>query len=191
LSVSSGAANYSFPVKVIGPSGVIATSPRPIDLSVSTNLNFTPALEGQIGASFMVDLHYLPDFVSFAGVDVTEGEAAPSGVWGYFASHPDAVTSHDASHGAGATVPILNGNSGGHDNVGYSVGSLAQPLSAGGWHWDIPVYWSVPGSSATNRFMTNVQTFELSPNGDFTVGKFGCSAIRGTNGVQQISGGGN
>jgi len=191
LSVSLGAANYSFPVKVIGPSGFIATSPRPIDLSVSTNLNFTPALEGQIGASFMVDLHYLPDFVSFAGVDVTEGEAAPSGVWGYFASHPDAVTSHDASHGAGATVPILNGNSGGHDNVGYSVGSLAQPLSAGGWHWDIPVYWSVPGSSATNRFMTNVQTFELSPNGDFTVGKFGCSAIRGTNGVQQISGGGN
>ena len=191
LSVSSGAANYSFPVKVIGPSGVIATNPRPIDLSVSTNLNFTPATEGQIGASFMVDLHYLPDFVSFAGVDVTEGEAAPSGVWGYFASHPDAVTSHDASHGAGATVPILDGNSGGHDNVGYSIGSLAQPLSAGGWHWDIPVYWSVHGSSATNRFMTNVQTFELSPNGDFTVGKFGCSAIRGTNGVQQISGGGN
>ena len=32
----------------------------------------------------MVDLHYLPDYVSFAGVDVTEGEAAASGVWGGF-----------------------------------------------------------------------------------------------------------
>ena len=39
--------------------------------------------------------------------------------------------------------------------------------------------------------MTSVQTFALSPDGDFTVGKFGCSAIRGTNGVQQVTGGGN
>ena len=38
--------------------------------------------------------------------------------------------------------------------------------------------------------MTSVQTFALSPNGDFTVGKFGYTATRGTNGVQQVTGGG-
>ena len=53
------------------------------------------------------------------------------------------------------------------------------------WHY------AVPGHSATNLFMTSVQTFALSPNGDFTVGKFGYTATRGTNGVQQVTGGGN
>ena len=120
-----------------------------------------------------------------------QGAAEASGLWGYFASHPGVVNSHNASNGAGRTVSIASGNYGGIDHVGYAVDSLAGPLTAGGWQWEIPVYWSVPGHPATNLFMTSVQTFALAPNGDFTVGKFGYSATRGTNDVQQITGNGN
>lgn len=49
------------------------------------------------------------------------------------------------------------------------------------------IYEWVDGSSQTNQFTTNVQTFRLFANGDAEVLKFGWTAHRGTNGVQTVA----
>ena len=183
--------SYSFPISVIGPSACVGTNAEAMAdadwLEVSTNI----LAVGEIGAGLRIDLKLLPDYVSFFGLKTMEGYADVSDLQGYFQNAVMTNTSHNAANGAWRVNTVLEGNIAGIDRAGgaYRVGDLPQPWGNGSYSFAIPFYWWVDGSSQTNQFATNVQTFRLFANGDAEVSKFGWTAHRGTNGVQTVTGG--
>ena len=181
--------SYSFPISVIGPSACVGTNAEAMAdadwLEVSTNI----LAVGEIGAGLRIDLKLLPDHVSFFGLKTMEGYADVSDLQGYFQNAVMTNTSHNAANGAWRVNTVLEGNIAGIDRAGgaYRVGDLPQPWGNGSYSFAIPFYWWVDGSSQTNQFATNVQTFRLFASGDAEVSKFGWTAHRGTNGVQTVT----
>ena len=181
--------SYSFPISVIGPSACVGTNAVAMTdadwLEVTTNA----LAVGEVGAGLRIDLKLLPDYVSFFGLKTMEGFAPASDMQGYFTHVNMSAVNHDAQNGAGRVNVVQEGNVAGVDRAGtaYRVGELPQPWSGGSYAFNIPYYWWVDGSSQTNQFTTNVQTFRLFANGDAEVSKFGWTAHRGTNGVQTVA----
>lgn len=179
------------PISVVAPAGCVGTNAVPMAdadwLEVSTNI----LAVGEIGAGLRIDLKLLPDYVSFEGLRTMEGYADASDLQGYFQNVVMTNTSHDVANGAWRVNIVQEGNNAGIDRAGgaYRVGDLPQPWVNGSYSFAIPFYWWVDGSSQTNQFATNVQTFRLFANGDAEVSKFGWTAHRGTNGVQTVTGG--
>ena len=181
--------SYSFPISVIGPSACVGTNAVAMTdadwLEVTTNA----LAVGEVGAGLRIDLKLMPDYVSFFGLKTMEGFAPASDMQGYFTQVGMSSVNHDAQNGAGRVNVVQEGNVAGVDRAGtaYRVDELPQPWSGGSYAFNIPYYWWVDGSSQTNQFTTNVQTFRLFANGDAEVSKFGWTAHRGTNGVQTVA----
>lgn len=182
---------HVFPISVVAPAECVGTNAVPMAdadwLEVSTNI----LAVGEIGAGLRIDLKLLPDYVSFEGLRTMEGYADVSDLQGYFQNVVMTNTSHGSANGAWRVNTVLEGNNAGIDRAGgaYRAEELPQPWGNGSYSFAIPFYWWVDGSSQTNQFATNVQTFRLFANGDAEVSKFGWTAHRGTNGVQTVTGG--
>ena len=186
--VIDGEAIY-VPLSVIGPSACVgATAVAMTDADwheVTTNA----LAVGEVGAGLRIDVKLMPDYVSFEGLRTMEGFAPASDMQGYFTHVNMSAVNHDAQNGAGRVNVVQEGNVAGVDRAGtaYRVDELPQPWSGGSYAFNIPYYWWVDGSSQTNQFTTNVQTFRLFADGDAEVSKFGWTAHRGTNGVQTVA----
>ena len=180
---------HVFPISVVAPAECVGTNAVAMTdadwLEVTTNA----LAVGEVGAGLRIDLKLLPDYVSFFGLKTMEGFAPASDMQGYFTHVDMSAVNHDAQNGAGRVNVVQEGNLAGVDRAGtaYRVYELPQPWSGGSYAFNIPYYWWVDGSSQTNQFTTNVQTFRLFADGDAEVSKFGWTAHRGTNGVQTVA----
>jgi hypothetical protein len=143
---------------------------------------------GEIGAGLYVELKLIPDYVSFQGLKVMEGECAAQNIQGYYSSFDMSQVRHNTSNGAWRQTTVGDGNLAGFDRAGNAktISELPPPWDIGGYEWHIPFYWSADNFTTTNRFTTNIQKFRLYPDGDFSVCKFGWTAHRSTNGVQNV-----
>ena len=119
-----------------------------------------------------------------------EGECSASKVRGYFSAFDMSNVRHNVSNGALKQVAVQERNFIGIDRAGSarSTDELPGTWSHGSYEWQIPFYWSADDFVTTNRFVTNVQEFELlSANGDFVVRKFGWKAQRSMDGKQSVA----
>lgn len=175
---------------VIAPTGCIATSARPMTNDDWLELDYsTPLMPGEIGAGLYAELKLVPDYVSFKNVKTVEGECAAQNMQGYYITFDMSQVRHDNANGAWRQVTIDEENGCGFDRAGNAktTAELPPPWTAGSYEWHIPFYWSADDFATTNRFSTNIQRFQLYPNGDFSVSKFGWTAHRSTNGVHQVT----
>lgn len=182
---------FSLPVtySVIPPSGCIGIKARVMSDDDWIEAGYSNALSiGEIGAGLYVELKLIPDYVSFQGLKVMEGECAAQNIQGYYSSFDMSQVRHNTSNGAWRQTTVEDGNLAGFDRAGNAktISELPPPWDIGGYEWHIPFYWSADNFTTTNRFTTNIQKFRLYPDGDFSVCKFGWTAHRSTNGVQNV-----
>ena len=182
---------FSLPVtySVIPPSGCIGINARAMTEDDWIEAGYSNALSiGEIGAGLYVELKLIPDYVSFQGLKVMEGECAAQNIQGYYSSFDMSQVRHNTSNGAWRQTTVEDGNLAGFDRAGNAktVSELPPPWNLGGYEWHIPFYWSAGDFTTINRFTTNIQKFRIYPAGDFSVSKFGWTAHRSTNGVQNV-----
>ena len=134
----------------------------------------------------IVDLRLMPDYVSLENVFLQEGFCMPTNVSGLFAPYACELKPHDVGAGACREVEVGEENYAGDDFAGTVISIAGREGASGGFEYQIPVKWYVKQDAVpvvTNDFGFSPEVFALSPTGDFSVGKFGCVAVRGTNGV--------
>ena len=136
-----------------------------------------------------LELKLLPEYVSFEGLKVMEGECSAQDIEGYFELYDMSNVRHNVSNGALKQIVVQGDNFVGIDRAGLARSSdeLPEPWAYGSYEWNIPFYWSADGFATTNRFATNVQKFQLYSNGDFVVRKFGWKARRSMDGNQTVT----
>lgn len=180
---------HVFPISVVAPAECVGTNAVAMTDADWHDVTTNVLAVGEVGAGLRIDVKLMPDYVSFEGLRTMEGFAPASDMQGYFTNVNMSVVNHDAQNGAGRVNVVQEGNVAGVDRAGtaYRVDELPQPWSGGSYAFNIPYYWWVDGSSQTNQFTTNVQTFRLFADGDAEVSKFGWTAHRGTNGVQTVA----
>ena len=180
-----------FSYSVIAPQACIATNAWPMADSDWAKVGVTKPLSvGEVGAGMCLELKLLPEYVSFEGLKVMEGECSASKVRGYFSAFDMSNVRHNASNGALRQIVVQESNFVGIDRAGSARSSEELPgtWSYGSYEWQIPFYWSADDFVTTNRFATNIQEFELlSSNGDFVVRKFGWKARRSMDGNQTVT----
>ena len=149
-----------------------------------------PLSVGEVGAGMCLELKLLPEYVSFEGLKVMEGECSATSIEGYYENLDMSNIRHNIVNGALRQIAVQEGNFVGVDRAGSAsyVDELPKPWSHGRYQWNIPFYWSADDFVKTNRFATNVQEFELlSSNGDFVVRKFGWKVQRSMDGNQTVT----
>ena len=110
----------------------------------------------------------------------------PTNVTGFFAPYASALKPHDVGAGAWREVEVGELNCAGDDFASAVISVANLERSAGGFEYRIPVKWYVKRDSipvTVNDFAFSPEIFTLAPNGNFSVSKFGCTAVRDTNGV--------
>ena len=179
-----------FSYSVIAPQACIATNAWPMADSDWVNVGVTKPLSvGEVGAGMCLDLKLLPEYVSFEGLKVMEGECSAQDIEGYFELYDMSNVRHNVSNGALKQIVVQGDNFVGIDRAGSARSSdeLPEPWAYGSYEWNIPFYWSADDFATTNRFATNVQKFQLYSNGDFVVRKFGWKARRSMDGNQTVT----
>jgi len=154
---------------------------------------------GTPGAAMFNYVWIGPTDVSFYRVEVSEVGCDATGVTGYFAdtnlfsTNPAAYWHHylDGASGDWNWGEVSCRNKWGGDGIeaGDMAGlqsTVARPLlppwTSGGFEWDIPVKWRMPGGP-TNPMTRWVQKFTIDSNGTVTIQKFGKQVTRTTNDV--------
>ena len=114
----------------------------------------------------------------------------PTNVTGFFAPYASELKPHDVGAGAWREVEVGELNCAGDDFASTVISITNIEWAAGGFEYRIPVKWYVKQDAVpvvTNDFVFSPETFSLSSNGEFSVSKFGCTAVRGTNGVTTVT----
>jgi hypothetical protein len=133
----------------------------------------------------------LPDYVSFKNVFLQEGECEASNVDGFFMENSVVLLPHGLAQGAFQEVGVsAELNYAGRDFACASFGKILVPLVEGSFEYLITNYWYVKhGDLSGERHSFNVtpQKFMIYPNGDFSVSKFACTVVRGTNNLSTVN----
>ena len=164
--ISVGGATYALAVQVLEPTGIEARNPRRLSYSVPVN---SPG-----GAGFEMDLHIMPDTVSFQALEFWERPNLASTIIGYFTNTAfQAVWYHDAVMGAGVWRRISSANFWFKDTAQMGD-ELITPVYLGSLVWHIPIDWRKWGDPTliNQDFKTVDQTFEMSVSGRLTVSKY-------------------
>jgi hypothetical protein len=179
-NIRVGSATYTPFVQVVEPTGIEVRNPRMLSYSVPIN---SPG-----GAGFQMDLHILPDTVSFQALDFWERASdtpESSTIEGYFTNVAfSAVWYHNTNMLAGVWCGI------GDDNFWFNDAprmgdELITPVCPGRLIWHIPIDWRKHGDSTLihQDFMHVDQTFEMSATGRLTVYKYQYWAAREISGA--------
>ena len=184
-----GSTTLSF--ETIAPTELVA-----IDCRVGTATDWmergaVPPESGNIFVGMTTALKILPDHVSFEHLYTEEGICAATGIWGFFRPYWQLIPPHNGRAGALDVIKVKSGNLVGDDLAGYVFSTVdGFELSSGGFMYDIPNYWYVMRKNAIvgekKQFCKTPCYFVLTDNGDFSVHRFGCSVVRGTNGVSNV-----
>lgn len=185
VMVSINGFEFAIPVAFIAPIACIATSARAMNDDDWRATGFAPLQTNEIGAGLCTELMLQPNFVSFTGLHIQEGECPATNIWGYYEPFAGTIGGHGPSEGAYFDHIVGTGNTVGIDRAGYALASAVYPLADGGYEFQIPMYWSIEGA-ATNQFTINRQIYRLFPDGSFKVSKFGYSAHRTRDGITSI-----
>ena len=188
VQIQASCSGITFPlaISVVEPTHLMATSCR----SASNNdwLDRAGSLPSpnDLSVGMVVDLRLMPDYVSFENVFLQEGFCMPTNVTGFFAPYVGELKPHDVGAGAWREVEVGEENYAGEDFASTVISITNPEWAKGGFEYQIPVKWYVKQGAipaVTNDFSFSPEVFALSPNGDFSVNKFGCTAVRSTNGV--------
>ena len=149
-------------------------------------------MPGEVAVGMVTHRQLMPDHVSFEHLYVEEGECPVSGVNGFFEPMSQSLPPHDASAGAWKTSEVGSGNFIDDDFAGIGFkAALGTSYSHGSFQYNVPNYWYVmKGSSIIGKkepFGIKPGVFELYQNGDFTITRFDCAVLRGTNGVARVT----
>ena len=175
--ISADNAMYAPEIQVLEPTGIEARNPHRLSYSVPEN---SPG-----GAGFYMDLHIMPDTVSFQALAFWERPAYDSTIEGYFTNQAfQAVWYHDESMGAGDWSGIGDANFWFTD-AAQMGDELITPVCPGRLVWHIPIDWRSRDNPSLIRqgFKSVDQTFEMSASGRLTVSKYQHWAAREMNGV--------
>lgn len=193
-AVQARGAHFSFPMRTIGPKGFNALTPVAATDSHWQSRDLQGPVEGQVGVGLYVTLRLLPDYVNFSHVYTYEGECGAVNGWGRFAGLEGGLFWHDQDHGSRRECETgAFDNEAGDDLAGATFSDISQPWTDGGFEYHIPQYWQArleEGGEITGEgevFAIGVVTnrYVFYSSGDLQVDKFGCSAIRSTNGVSR------
>ena len=171
---------YEPNILVLMPTGVEARNPRMLSFSVPVN---SPG-----GAGFQMDLHILPDTVSFQALEFWEratDAAESSTIEGYFTNVAfSAVWHHTTNMSAGVWHKIGDDNFWFTDNAQMGD-ELITPVCSGSLVWHIPIDWRSSNNQAIQHtdFKTVDQRFEMSDTGRLTVSKYGYWSAREMSGA--------
>ena len=175
LRIQSGDVSYTPHSKVIEPRTVVASNAERCPFSVAKNY---PG-----GAGFTMDLHILPQTVSFIGLDVMEEVSLDSAIDGYFSdSRLAKYWYHTSDRGGGDWHHVSGGNFWFRDQA--SMGdTLVLPCSEGVLVWKIPIAWKEhDGEDSTSKRLGLVrQRFSMTPAGVLKVSKYQYWVERGIN----------
>ena len=179
-NIRVGDATCTPAVQVVEPTGVEARNPCMLLYSVPVN---SPG-----GAGFQMDLHILPDTVSFQALDFWERASEAPGsstIEGYFTNVEfSAVWYHNTNMLAGVWHKISDGNFWFTDAA--TMGDeLIIPVCSGRLVWHIPIDWRSHNNPTIlhSDFKVVDQCFEMSDTGRLTVSKYGYWSAREMNGV--------
>ena len=184
VKIQTSDATYEPDIRVLVPTDIEARNPRMLPSSVPVN---SPG-----GAGFQMDLHILPDTVSFQALEFWERASETpesSTIEGYFTNVAfSAVWYHNANMLAGVWHKISD------DNYWFTDAAqmddeLITPVCPGILVWHIPVDWRVYNNPTIlhGNFKLVDQGFEMSANGRLTVSKYGHWAARDMNGATDKS----
>ena len=164
--ISVGGATHTPDVEVLEPTGIEARNAHKLSYSVPPN---SPG-----GAGFSMDLHIMPDTVSFQALEFWERPAYDSTIEGYFTNQAfQAVWYHNTNMGAGVWHKIGDANF--WFNDGAQMGDeLITPVCPGRLVWHIPVDWRrwCDPTLIHQDFKNVDQTFDMSGTGRLTVYKY-------------------
>ena len=173
-------ATYEPNIFVLMPTGVEARKPHELSYSVPVN---SPG-----GAGFQMDLHILPDTVSFQALEFWERALETfesSTIEGYFTNWAfRCVWYHNTNMSAGVWHRIGDDNFWFTDNAQMGD-ELITPVCSGRLVWHIPIDWrsnSNPTIQYTD-FKCVDQQFEMTDTGRLTVSKYGYWAAREMSGA--------
>ena len=173
-------ATYEPNIFVLMPTGVEARNPHELSYSVPVN---SPG-----GAGFQMDLHILPDTVSFQALEFWERALETfesSTIEGYFTNWAfRCVWYHNTNMSAGVWHRIGDDNFWFTDNAQMGD-ELITPVCSGRLVWHIPIDWrsnSNPTIQYTD-FKCVDQQFEMTDTGRLTVSKYGYWAAREMSGA--------
>ena len=113
-----------------------------------------------------------------------EGYCEATNIHGFFLQ--TTILPHGTDAGAWKEVDVGEDNSAGNDFASATFSPRPEAPAQGGYEYQIPMRWYVKsgGTPVAYNPMGNVpQVFTLSPNGDFSVSKFGHTVVCDTNGV--------
>ena len=133
---------------------------------------------GEIGVALIVETYLEPSFVSFHCLNVEEGFALATNIYGCFTNVQPQKLSHDDKAGAGRWNRVEANNQIGFDCAAYLDVFNLPYGEAGGFSWNIPIVWYTYDMLMTNSLNAVSQKFNLKNNGDMTVFKYGCWARR-------------
>ena len=185
VTATHGASTHSTSITVVAPTHHVATNCVPVGTNnwPSTHTNSLPQPE-ELWVAMSVDLKLMPDYVSFENVYLQEGYCEATNIDGFFLQ--TTILPHGTDAGAWREVKVEEGNYAGDDFASASFSSRPEIPAQGGYEYQIPLRWYVKSGGVPVAYnpMGNVpEVFMLSPNGDFSVSKFGRTVVCGTNGV--------
>ena len=138
---------------------------------------------GQSGG-FVLDFtcRLLPEYVSFANIEIIELPRIASDAIGYYAQPCKTNLWNHGSHGAGVWNVVAG------ENLIYDKAQMEinEPpwLNGGSFTWPIPNAWRIAGDEATtNVFCSTDERFELDVDGTTRLSKFNYVGERQTNGT--------
>jgi hypothetical protein len=189
--VSYGGSIFGLSFSVIAPERLEAIACRAFaDEDWLLQVGEVPVI-GDVAVGMVADLRLLPDYVSFKNVFLQEGECEASNVDGFFVENAVALLPHGTAQGAFREVGVsAELNYAGRDFACASFGKISVPLIEGAFEYSITNYWYVKhGDLSGERHPFNVtpQKFMIYSNGDFSVSKFACTVVRGTNNLSTVS----
>ena len=191
VTASSSYGSTTLMFNSIEPTEIVAIDCEASAGEVWTENGQSAPMPGEVAVGMVTRRRLLPDHVSFEHLYVEEGECPVSGVWGVFRGFKEALGDHDASAGAWRAGKVEVGNLIDDDFSGICFSAaFSDSISAGGFQYNVPNFWHVRNGSSLiggrHYFCTTPGVFRLYDNGDFSINRFDCSVLRGTNGVSTV-----
>jgi hypothetical protein len=199
LYYSFGGSRYDFNLTVVEPSAIVGVPQFAYDFGIVTN--------HAGGAGMRLQLHVLPDTVSFEGIAMEEVPSMEGTHQGYFSNVVfQSVWYHTTGMGAGKWNRVRPGNICSNDKacMGEELprvlqnGDVTFDLSEGVWMdgtlvWNITWGWSeresCEGDPPVKEMTTPYnQTFTFAADGTLSISKFQHAVSRGTNNVIRLDG---
>ena len=181
ICVTCGTESYTPDTQVLQPSHIEARE--------GEELLFPVGIGCPGGVGLAMDLHVMPDTVSFRALEFIEQPSDDSVVEGYFLDPSlSELWFHDEDKGAGVWWAVQNENFCFRDEAAMGC-QLPLPCSSGRIVWKIPVEWRERGNDkfVPRRLSVVPQTFTMSAGGTLRVSKYQYWAERAISGARRKS----